>query len=178
MDDDTGWFPGDEPRADDEALFLAAVRARVAADGLEDVTPEMTSVMALGGFVPLLLRVEVPGLPPALANLQVGYTEGDDVGPPRLVGEWGDKYLLDNHGRYPDDLSVEGVHATPEEFADFAVEWLRRQLRRHVDAQEWCRGSSVVGTQWRFVDTGGVLATDGGWFRRLRRLQPRSRRVR
>lgn len=134
---DEGWFQGDEPRHDDEARFLAAMRAAAAQGGLGDVTAGSTSVMALTGFIPMLLRVEVPGLPPALANLQVGYMR-DDAYVDRLVGEWGDQYLLDNHGRYPDDLSVEGVDARPEEHARFAVGWLRRQLLRPIDRLDWC----------------------------------------
>ena len=117
---------------------MAAIRVAGAKGGLEDVTAASTSVMPLNGFVPMLLRVEVPGLPSALANLQVGYTN-DDADVDRLVGEWGDLYLLDNHGRFPDDLSVEGVDARPEQYARFAAGWLRRQLLRPV-----CRANRLA----------------------------------
>ena len=153
------------------------MRRRVTEDGLADVLPEATYLFALNGFVPLLLQVNVPGLPSASANLQVGYFPPDWQGGDRLICEWGDSHLLDGSG-HRDDLSVDGTDMTPESLAEHAFQWMRTQLIRPIDAQDWTRRGRVLATDWRFSDTGELLATDGVWLRKLRRLVPHPRHVR
>jgi hypothetical protein len=82
------WFDGAAPRSEDEAVFLATLRAEAARWNL-DVLPEHTSALTV--LVPLYVAVEVPGLPIGTNKktiLQGGYWAR---GPAGLALPWSDR---------------------------------------------------------------------------------------
>jgi hypothetical protein len=62
----------------------------------------------------------------------------------------------------PDRFASSGG-LTPEELAEAAMAWLRTQIARPIERQEWVRGSGCL-QRWVLADAGRVLALreDGG----------------
>ena len=158
VDVESVWFSDAEPRNDAEAGYLATLRELVSGWDVAGLRPEHTSVLTV--LTPLHLTVELAGLPGDI-TLQVGYWQTDPYGP-GLEGEWGDDHLLDSHVNGVDGLAVQGLAASPDQFATWTAEWLLAQLRRPVERLEWlgCDGA-VVATRWRLPDTGHVLKRQG-----------------
>lgn len=162
------WFPDEVGRDDGEAAFLERLRREASRWDVQGLSPE-DDTSSRRWLVPLYVDVDVPGLAIRRRTLQVGYWTGGPLGP-ALQGVWGDDYLLDDHdGNDPEDLTVVGVRASHEEYAEWAAAWLLRQLKRPVVREEWLAGDRVVATTWRLDDTGRVLARRGNGFRRLMR---------
>ena len=107
----TCWLPGDQPRTEDEARFLAHLRERASAWSVPGLRPDRS--WCLAALVPLLVGVDHPCLSGevGLTSLHVGYWLPTSNGL-RLQGEWGDDHLLDNGG---DDtaLPVQGSPGDP-----------------------------------------------------------------
>ncbi len=173
------WFSGDEPRDDREHAFLDTVRDEARTWQVPGLRPEDT---AAGAFIlPLHLSVDIPGLPGAVANLQVGYWP-PDRGPygHALEGEWGDKYHLDSHVYGRDGLTVFGLSASPAQFGHWAATWLHDQLMRPIERREWLdEAGKVAATRYVLADTDFVLRQTGfSIVRRFRRPPDRVERVR
>ena len=173
-----GWFEGDESRHDNEARFLAAIRVAGAKGGLEDVTAASTSVMPLNGFVPMLLRVEVPGL------LQPSPTSRSDT--PTTTQTWtgwsangvtctywtttaGSRTTSPSRVSTPDPSNTHASRQAGcgDSYSDPSVERI-----------DWPHGGRVMRSQWRFGDSGKTLASQGGFLHRLTRAEQRVSRVR
>ena len=169
------WFDGDDPRDDAEATFLDQLRRRASSWNVPGLSPDNTGTLAV--LVPLHVSVAVPGLDPATSvrcprrGLQVGYWQHGHYGH-GLEGEWGCEHLLDSHRNDADGLTVVGLDARPEDFADWAADWLYRQLLRPRERQEWLRGGRVVASRTRLADSGLVLFTEGSSLPRLSRRPP------
>lgn len=153
------WFAGGEPRDEAEHAFLATWRARAGMWAVADLQPSHTSVTT--AIDPLLVSVDrIAGLPED-QSLQVGFWQTDPYGP-ALEGEWGDRYLLDNHVYGRDGLTVLGLRASPEQFANWTASWLEAQLMRPVDWLQWLNSrGTVVATRWRLVGSDFVLKSQG-----------------
>lgn len=134
--------------------------------------------MALGMDVPLSVHVDIPDLPATwptlhtLHTLQVTFWEGQEwaapVGGPVLQGSWTVEHRGWCHdGDNPENLTVIGVMAAPEQYAAWASAWLVRQLRRPVVHEQWTRGTRVVSERWRLADSGEVLHQRRGTLPRL-----------
>jgi len=91
------------------------------------------------------------------------------VAGPVLQGCWGDAYLLDDYAADDADcLTVVGVQAPVEQFALWAAQWMRHQLRRPVVHENWMRAGKVVGRRWYLGDGGEGLSREGAvWQRHL-----------
>jgi hypothetical protein len=176
VDDEAVWFAGAAPRNQPEARYLATLRELAATWDVADLRPGHTSVLTV--LAPLHLTVELVGLP-ADVTLQVGYWLDAPHGP-GLEGEWGDRNLLDSHVDGPDGLTVQGLTASPEQFATWTADWLVAQLKRPVERLDWTAEDGAVTTsQWRLADTGLSLAWQGTRRWRRRRQPPdRVQRVR
>jgi hypothetical protein len=49
------------------------------------------------------------------------------------------------------------------------ADWLEAQLRRPVDRMDWMNADGeVIASEWRLVDSGRRVATEGSWLRRRR----------
>jgi hypothetical protein len=106
----------------------------------EGLSPDSSSAFVAGP--PLTVGLEVPGLSADRRYLWACYWVRDD-GDQLLQGAWGDDYLLDDWtGDLEEDLTVAGVAATPEQFAEWTAGWFARQLRRPVYRDEWSRPRS------------------------------------
>jgi hypothetical protein len=164
------WFPDETGRNDQERAFLDQLRLQAASWRIEDVSPGDTS--SERWLTPLYIDVEVPRITIPRSTLQVAYWTSGPYGS-ALHGTWGDGYLMDDHdGNDPEDLTVVGVLATPEQYATWAADWLLRQLHRPVIREEWLRHDRVVATTWRLADTGHILGKTGLTPRRLLRRKP------
>lgn len=166
---DARWFPDEVGRDDGEAAFLQRLRREASGWNIDGLSPaDDTSSQRLQAS--LYVDVDAPGLAAIRRRtLQVGYWTDGPFGQ-ALQGVWGDEYLLDDHdGNDPEDLTVVGVRANHEEYAQWAAAWLLRQLCRPVVRQEWLAGDRVVAATWRLDDTGRVLARQGSGLRRLLR---------
>lgn len=172
---DTQWFAGDEPRDAAEVRFLDQLRRRAVSWDVHGLTPQHTATIS--GLAPLHVSVAVPGLAPEttsrirLTNLQVGYWQRGPYGE-GLQGEWGDDYLLDNHRHDTNGLTVIGIQAEPEDFANWTADWFWRQLNRPRERQEWVVAGKVVTSRTRLADTGLVLFTEGSVLPRMLRRSP------
>jgi len=160
---DVFWFGGATPRSDEEAVFLGTLRSDAAAWDL-DVAPDDTT--SFTGLVPLYVDVSVPGLPLGTNRytiLQGAYWAGGPAGL-TLRAEWGDTYLLDGGG-HDNDLRLEGVGLGAAQAASMLASWFKAQLRRPIDRFDWvAAGGGVVASEWRLVDTGSRVASEGSWF--------------
>ena len=175
VDDESVWFTGAAPRNDTEARYLATLQSLAATWDIGGLRPEHTSVLTV--MTPLHMTVELVGLP-ADVTLQVGYWLEAPHGP-GLEGEWGDNHLLDNHVYGADGLTVQGLTASPEQFATWTADWLLAQLRRPVERLDWAGPDGTVTSQWRLADTGLSLTWQGTRRWRRRRQPPdRVQRVR
>lgn len=175
MSDEAAWFGGDTPRTEDESRFLTALRAHGAGWRAAGLAPADTRVLAR--IVPLHVQLDVPGLPPAHANLQLSYwTSGARA--TGVEGSWGDGYLLDS--TVAGGLEVVGVPAGPEELAGLAARWLATQLAEPVEQADWLDADGeVVASRWTLARTGVEIGRRGAVPRRLRRrTEPRVTRVR
>ena len=161
------WFDGAAPRSDEEAAFLATLRAEAAGWDL-DVTPEDTSALTV--LVPLYVDVSIPGLPQGTNRqtvLQGGFWAGGPAGL-TLQAEWGDSFLLDAGGN-DEDLRVGGVTLGPQQAASILANWFAAQLRRSVQRIDWIgAGGTTIASEWRLADTGRIVASEGSWLRRRR----------
>lgn len=177
------WFAGADGRNESEVRFLAAMRDAAHEWSVQDLRPGDTG--ALSGMTPLMVLVDVPGLPSGVMRvLQVAYwTDGPWIEPSGcggLQGTWGGQYLLDDYDAADsENLTVVGVDAQPEAFATWAVEWLIRQLRRPVLREEWLTAGEISAAVWRLTDTGRILGREGASLKRaLKRPPDRSLRAR
>lgn len=174
--DSPDWFAGDEPRSDDEHRFLTTLRHYDAQWRAADLEPRDTTTTA--GMVPLHVQVDVPGLPPDLANLQAGFWTSGPRGT-GVEGEWGDCYLLEGGG--PGSLTLFGLPAAADELAELTARWLLAQLNEPVDRSDWfdAGGDDVVASRWTLGAAGVEIGWRGpGRRRRLRRPADRVDRVR
>jgi hypothetical protein len=168
---DPRWFPDEVGRNDAEARFLQRIRQIAAGWSVPGLTPERDT-SSLTVLLPLYVDVDVADLPIARRTLQIGYWTGEHY-EQALQGAWGDVYLLDDHdGNDPEDLTVVGLRAGPEEYAEWAADWLLRQLHRPIVRQEWRHNGRMVAATWRLDDTGRVLGAQGHSMRRLLRRRP------
>lgn len=170
------WFPG-EPRDVVEETFLARLRQQAAIWDVAGLV--MSDTDTLTGFSPLVMTLDVPGLPIPRRLLTVSYWTGSS---PQhgaaLEGAWGDVHLFDAYdSEDPECLAVRGVQASSEDFAVMTAEWLLQQLQRPVVCDEWLHRGQVVATRWRLADTGRVLFRTGRT-RQVARRPHRSRQVR
>jgi hypothetical protein len=174
------WFAGGEGRTPTERSFLARLRREASTWSQVGIAPQNTSAVALGIDVPLSVHVDIPHLPvtwPTLHTLQVTFWEGQEwaapVGGPVLQGSWTvDHRAWDHDGDDPENLTVIGVVAEPEQHAAWASAWLVRQLRRPVVHEQWTRGTRVVGERWRLADSGEVLHQRRSTLRRVNHRRP------
>jgi hypothetical protein len=170
----TSWFGGDEPRTEDEARFLAVLRAHDEAWRSAGVEPSGTTVLT--GLVPLHVQVDLPGLPADRVNLQVAFWTTGPRGT-GVEGQWGDDHLLD--GGTAGGMEVFGLPADPEELAGFAVRWLTRALAAPVDRADWVgRDGEVVASRWVLAESGAVVGSRGTPPRSRLRPRPADRVLR
>ena len=169
----TAWFPGDAPRTEDEARFVARLRERASAWGAYGIQPDVSWCHAV--FVPLVVGVDHPYLvgQGGLTSIQVGYWPPTSKGL-RLEGEWGDDHLLDNGGD-DTDLRVQGIPGEPEFFATAAVTWIETQLLRKIERLEWLDGERVAASRIRLADGEQTVARRGSWLRTRRKPDRTSR---
>ncbi|GAB3934044.1 hypothetical protein GCM10027614_06330 [Micromonospora vulcania] len=114
------WFPDEVGRNEGEAAFLERLRREASGWDVEGLSPE-DDTSSQRWLVPLYIDVDVPGLTIRRRTLQVGYWTGGMSGQ-ALHGAWGDEYLLDDHnGNEPEDLTVVGVRASHEDYAEWAA---------------------------------------------------------
>lgn len=151
------WFElkgGGEPRNEREARYLTFLRQAVQGRSeFEEIPPNLSS--AFDGWVPLTIGLEVLLLTSDRRFLWASYWTRAD-GRQQLQGAWGDDHLMDDWtGDLEDDLTVAGVDASPEQFADWTAAWFARQLSRPVYREEWSRPRTY--SVWRFGDTQAVL---------------------
>ncbi|MEW2477669.1 hypothetical protein AB0875_28225 [Micromonospora gifhornensis] len=162
------WFPDEIGRHEGEIAFLEQLRREASGWDVDGLSPEDDTSSQVW-LAPLYVDVDVPGLTIRRRTLQVGYWTNGPFGQ-ALHGVWGDDYLLDDHdGNDPENLTVVGVRASHENYAQWAAAWLLRQLKRPVVREEWLTGDRVAAATWRLDDTGRVLARHGNGFRRLMR---------
>jgi len=177
-DDALLWFTGAEPRDNRERVLLATVRQEAYGWRVPGLQPQDTAVGVF--IVPLHLSVDIPELPHAVTNLQVGYWPPDGPYGHALEGEWGDKYLLDSHVYGRNGLTVFGLDASPEQFGVWAANWLRHQLQRPIERRDWLDGDgNVTATRFVLANSEFVLRQTGfSLVRRFRRSPDRVERVR
>ena len=148
------WFEFPQHRNASDERFLVALRQAVLA------MPEFAAVSAASSSafptgLPLTVGVEVPQVSADRRHLWVCYWVRPN-GDQQLQGAWGGDYLLDDWtGDLQEELTVAGVEAPPEQFAEWTAGWFARQLRRPVYRDDWTRPRSY--SIWRFGDSEEVL---------------------
>jgi len=165
----TEWFEGDASRNDLESAFVRRLREEASSWQLPDLSPTDTSVVAARTLVPLVIEVDVPGLP-QVANLcrtlRIGFWSTTRRAP-AIEGEWGDAYFFDNYnGNDPECLTVRGIDSNGDDLASMSAHWLLKQLRRNVEREDWLSHGELFASRWRLADTGHVLGKQGSWLRR------------
>jgi hypothetical protein len=116
--------------------FLTRLRARAAA-WTTDVTPGDT--IAETTVNPLAISVAVPGFTGDRSTLWVLCHHPADQ-PPSLRGWWGDPSYIEGDIDPVRRLAVEGLPLDAEVLADFAAQWLERNLLLDLHRDEWNRG--------------------------------------
>jgi hypothetical protein len=168
------WFPG-EGRAEDDASFLAELRACADECGLVDAAAEDTSLHVWDDDV-LVLLVAVPGLQegpvqPTLEVISHGPGGRDLSSGSETYGHLADGY---------DQMDLKGVEPTPRGLARHAFDWFHAQLRRPVEQLEWTSGPWRPRLEWRLGEPDEPFEViRSGWpFRRWRGEPDRITRLR